>query len=205
MLPQGNTTVQKSIAMSMQHHVGVGNAKFHLGNYSGFVDTVYLGTYRKKLFDEIGLYDTNCYPNEDAELNLRILKSGKKIFLDSSIKVIYFPRKSLKKLAVQYFKYGRGRCCTTLKHKKFTSSRQIGPIILVIGISLSIILSVWNPLFLSFPIIYFLALIFISIFSYSKRHISFKQRILMSFVFLIMHLSWGAGFLSRLLFPEKSS
>jgi len=204
MFPQGNTTLQKSIAISMQNPVGVGNAKFHLGNYSGFVDTVYLGTFRKKLFDEIGLFDPKCYANEDAELNLRILKAGKKIYLDSTIKVVYFPRESLKELAVQYFKYGKGRCYTTLKHKRFTSFRQIGPIILVIGLSLSIILSIWNPFFLAFPFIYFLTLLFAAIFSYSKRPISLKQRILMGFVFLVMHVSWGTGFLSRLLFPEKS-
>lgn len=205
MFPRGDSPKQEAISLAMKHPAGAGDAKWHLGNFKGYTDTVYLGTFWKSLFDEIGYYDTNCKTNEDAELNMRILRSGKKVYLDSSIKVTYFPRESLKALAVQYFKYGRGRCYTTLKYKKFTSFRQIGPIILVIGLSLSIILSAYNPLFLSFPLIYFLTLMFISIFSYSKRPISFKQRILIGFVFLVMHVSWGAGFLSRLLFPEKSS
>ena len=73
---------------------------------------------------------------------------GKKIYLDSAIQVTYFPRESLKKLAVQYFKYGRGRCYTTLKHRRITSLRQIGPILLVIILLFCMILSFKEPLFL---------------------------------------------------------
>jgi len=162
MLPQGTTTDQKAISLALKHPLGVGDAKWHLGNFSGYVDTVYLGTFWIKLFDEIGLYDANANPNEDAELNLRILKAGKKIYLDSSIKVIYFPRESLKKLAMQYFKYGRGRCYTTLKHRKITSLRQLGPFGLVVGLILSLILSFFCPLlqFFLFFIQFFLFLFF---------------------------------------------
>jgi len=118
MLPQGKTTIQKSIALAMQHPVGVGDARFHLGNFKGYVDTVYLGTFRKDFFEKIGPYDINAHPNEDAEFNIRVQKAGEKVYLDSSIRVKYFSRSSLKNLAQQYFKYGRGRCYTTLKHKK---------------------------------------------------------------------------------------
>ena len=131
MKPQGEKTVQKAIGLALKHPVGVGDAKWHLGNYSGYADTVYLGTFRKELFKDIGLYDLRSSANEDAELNLRILKAGGKVYLDSSIEVIYFPRESLKELAIQYFRYGRGRCYTTLKHRKMTSFRQIAPVLLV--------------------------------------------------------------------------
>jgi len=202
MLPQGTTTDQKAIALALTHPVGVGDAKWHLGNFKGYVDTVYLGTFWKKLFDEIGLYDTNCKTNEDAELNLRILKAGKKIYLDSSLKVIYFPRESLKKLAVQYFKYGRGRCYATLKHRKMTSFRQVGPALLVIGLFLSILLSFWKPLFLLFPLSYLLTLFFTSLLSWPKQSIPLKQRLLTGLAFGIMHACWGIGFLSGLILKK---
>jgi succinoglycan biosynthesis protein ExoA len=201
MLPQGTTIAQKAIALAMQHPVGVGDAKFHLGNFSGYVDTVYLGTFRKKLFDEIGLYDIK--PNEDAELNLRILKAGKRIYLDSSIKVIYFARESVKKLAALYFKYGRGRCYTTLKHKKITSLRQLVPVMLVLLLLGSIILSFYWPLFLLFPLSYLTALILVALFSWPKKKISLKQRLLTALAWATMHNSWGTGFLSCLIFRKK--
>jgi len=203
MLPQGVSTDQKAISLAFRHPVGVGDAKWHLGNFNGYVDTVYLGTFWKKLFDEIGLYDTNCKTNEDAELNLRILKVGKKIYLDSSIKVIYFPRESLRKLAKQYFKYGRGRSYVTLKHRKITSLRQLGPVGLVVGLFLSIILSFFWPLLLLFPLCYLLALFLIALLSWPKEKIPLEQRFLTGMAWAIMHASWGMGFLSFLIFHKK--
>ena len=205
MLPQGASVYQKAISMALKHPVGVGDAKWHLGNFKGYVDTVYLGTFWKKLFDEIGLYDTNCKTNEDAELNLRIKKAGKKIYLDSSIKVIYFPRESLRKLAKQYFKYGRGRSYVTLKHRKITSLRQLGPVGLVVGLFLSIILSSFWPLLLLFPLCYLLALFLIALLSWPKEKIPLEQRFLTGTAWSIMHICWGIGFLSFLIFHKKTS
>jgi succinoglycan biosynthesis protein ExoA len=203
MLPQGASTNQKAISLALIHPLGVGDAKWHLGNFNGYVDTVYLGTFRKKLFDEIGLYDTNCKTNEDSELNLRILKAGKRIYLDSSIRVIYFPRESLQKLAMQYFKYGRGRCYTSIKHKKITSLRQLAPVMLIIGLSLFLILSFFWPLFLLFPLSYLLALFLTTLFSWPKKKIPLKQRLLVGLAWAIMHTCWGIGFLSYLIFHKK--
>jgi glycosyltransferase involved in cell wall biosynthesis len=203
MLPKGTSTVQKTIALAMQHPVGVGDAKWHLGNYSGNVDTVYLGVFWKKLFDEIGLYDTNCKTNEDAELNLRILKAGKKIFLDSTIKIIYFPRESLKELAVQYFRYGRGRYYTTVKHRKVTSFRQLAPVGLVVGVLFSVILGFFWPLFLLFPVSYLLTLFLTAMFSWPRKKIRLKQRLLIGVAWALMHTSWGLGFLSGLVLKIK--
>jgi succinoglycan biosynthesis protein ExoA len=201
MLPQGFSTSQKAISLALRHPMGVGDAKYHLGNFKGYVDTVYLGTFWKRLFDEIGPYDEN--PNEDAELNLRILKAGKKIYLDSSIRVIYFPRESIKKFAALYFKYGRGRCHTTLKHRKITSLRQLAPVALSIGLFLSIIFSFFWPLFLLFPLSYLLTLLLTVLFSWPKEKIPLKQRLLAGLSFAVMHVSWGAGFLSYLVFRPK--
>jgi glycosyltransferase involved in cell wall biosynthesis len=203
MYPQGTSTDQKAISLALKHPVGVGDAKWHLGNFYGYVDTVYLGTFWKKLFDEIGLYDINCRTSEDAELNLRILKAGKKVYLDSSIKVIYFPRESLKKLALQYFNYGRGRCYTTLKHRKITSLRQLGPVGLVVGLFLSIILGFSWRLFLLFPLFYLFTLLLIALLSWPNEKIPLKQRLLTGLAWAIMHIAWGTGFLSGLIFRKK--
>ena len=204
MLPQGASTNQRAISLALIHPLGVGDAKWHLGNFYGYVDTVYLGTFWRKLFDEIGLYDTNCKTNEDAELNLRILKAEKKIYLDSSIRVIYFPRESLKKLAVQYFKYGKGRCYTSLKHKKITSLRQLGPFGLVVGLILSLILSFFWPVFLFFPLSYLIALFLTALFSWPKKKIPLRQKLIVGLAWVIMHTCWGLGFLSYLIFHKKT-
>ncbi|MCX6578759.1 MAG: glycosyltransferase family 2 protein [Candidatus Aminicenantes bacterium] len=196
MSPTGQPPVQQAIALAMQHPIGVGDAKFHLGNFKGYVDTVYLGAFRKRIFETVGLFDTNCRTNEDAELNIRLLKAGEKIYLDSSIQVEYLPRDTFGKLALQYFRYGMGRAYTTVKHRLFTSYRQAAPPLLAIGLAASLGLSFLNPLFLLFWACYILAIAAVALFTWPGRNISIKLRVLMGIAFMVMHTTWGTGFLS---------
>lgn len=197
MYAQGKTRFQKLVACAMRHPVGVGDAKFHLGNYKGFVDTVYLGTFRKSLFKKLGYFDP--YINEDAEFNLRILKSGGKIYLDDSIKVEYFPRDTLKGLIRQYFNYGKGRCRTTLKHRQFTSWRQLAPIVLVMGLIGSLAFSFLNPIFLLPSAAYLSLLFFASLAALRRKNGRIGDVCLLAIIFMSMHISYGCGFLARLL------
>ncbi len=197
MLPNGTTPTQQAIARAMTHPVGVGNAKFHLGNYKGYVDTVYLGTFKKDLFGEIGLYDTDAHPNEDAELNLRILKAGKKIYLDSSIAVEYFPRDTFKKLAIQYYRYGRGRAYTTTKHKQVTSFRQLAPQMLVLGLLASLIAGfLWHPFFFLPVAVYPLLVTLTALLKPGGKKTSLSVRFRLAAAFKLMHITWGLGFLT---------
>jgi glycosyltransferase involved in cell wall biosynthesis len=196
MKPIGQSPVQEAIALAMRHPVGVGDARFHLGNYKGYVDTVYLGAFKKEIFDTVGLYDTNCRTNEDAELNIRILKTGGKIYLDSSIQVEYLPRDSFGKLAVQYFRYGMGRAYTTVKHRQITSLRQLAPPLLVIALYLSLLLGLINPLALLFLPCYALPVLGAALFTWPHRIQSLGLRLLMAASFMVMHVSWGMGFLA---------
>jgi len=195
MLPIGHTRVQQAVALAMQHPVGVGNARFHLGNFQGYVDTVYLGAFQKKELLATGLFDTECRTNEDAELNIRLLKAGKKIYLDSSIQVEYLPRDTFGKLAKQYFLYGFGRAYTTVKHRLFTSYRQAAPPLLVMALVATLLLSLLNPLFLILWGGYMGALLAVALLTWRKREISFSIRVLMGVAFMVMHLSWGGGFI----------
>ena len=78
----------------------------------GFVDTVFLGAFPRRVFEKVGLYDPGAVTNEDAELNQRILDAGGRVYLSREIVVHYYPRDSFRALARQYFRYGRGRART---------------------------------------------------------------------------------------------
>ena len=78
--------------------VGVGNARFRLGNYKGFVDTITFCCYWRWVFDKIGRFDEELVRNQDDELNLRVLLAGGKIYMDSDIRSCYYARGSLGKL-----------------------------------------------------------------------------------------------------------
>ncbi|MGZ5971510.1 MAG: glycosyltransferase family 2 protein, partial [Polyangiales bacterium] len=120
-------------------------AKYRGAANEGFVDTVFLGAFRRKVFETVGMYDPRAITNEDAELNQRIVDAGGKIYLSKEIVVHYHPRESFSALAKQYYKYGRGRARTLLKHKKLLSIRPALPFLMVTGASALLATSAVQP------------------------------------------------------------
>ncbi len=130
---RARTVFQKALCAALTSPLGVGGAKYRSADEEGFVDTVFLGAFRRRVFEAVGLYDPKAITNEDAELNQRLIASGGKVFLSRDVEVHYYPRDSFKTLARQYYKYGRGRARTLLKLGRFLSVRPAIPFFLVVG------------------------------------------------------------------------
>ena len=130
---RAKTAFQRALCAALASPLGVGGARYRSADAEGYVDTVFLGAFRRKVFETIGLWDPRAITNEDSELNQRILESGGRIYLSRDIVVHYYPRDSFKSLAKQYFKYGRGRARTLLKLGKFTNVRPAIPFAMVAG------------------------------------------------------------------------
>lgn len=128
---RATTRFQRALCAALGSPLGVGGAKYRSADSEGFVDTVFLGAFRRQVFETIGLWDPRAITNEDAELNQRILEAGGQIYLSRDIVVHYFPRDSLRSLAKQYFRYGRGRARTLLKLGAFTNIRPALPFLMV--------------------------------------------------------------------------
>ena len=130
---KAKTFFQRALCAALTSPLGVGGAKYRSHDAEGFVDTVFLGAFRRKVFETVGLWDPNAITNEDAELNQRILDSGGQVYLSRDIIVHYFPRDSFKTLAKQYFKYGRGRARTLIKLGTFPTLRPLLPFFMTSG------------------------------------------------------------------------
>jgi succinoglycan biosynthesis protein ExoA len=130
---RAKTFFQKALCAALESPLGVGGARYRGADFEGFVDTVFLGAYRRRVFERIGLYDPKAVTNEDAELNQRIISGGGKVFLSRDIVVHYYPRESFTSLSRQYFKYGRGRARTLLKLGRFLALRPAIPFLVVCG------------------------------------------------------------------------
>jgi len=130
---KAKTFFQKALCAALTSPLGVGGARYRSADAEGFVDTVFLGAFRRKVFETVGLWDPKAITNEDSELNQRILESGGRIYLSKDIVVHYYPRDSLQTLAKQYYKYGRGRARTLLKLGKLTNLRPTIPFMMVTG------------------------------------------------------------------------
>ena len=127
------TWFQRALCAALDSPLGVGGARYRNANMEGFVDTVFLGAFRRRVLDTVGGYDGNAVTNEDAELNQRIRRAGGKVFLSRRIVVHYVPRSSFQDLARQYFRYGRGCARSFLKNKSFPTPRPAIPFLMVVG------------------------------------------------------------------------
>jgi glycosyltransferase involved in cell wall biosynthesis len=130
---KARTGFQRALCAALASPLGVGGARYRAADAEGFVDTVFLGAFRRRVFETVGLWDPGAITNEDAELNQRILDTGGQIYLSRDIVVHYFPRDSFKTLAKQYYKYGIGRARTLLKLGSFPNIRPALPFVMVIG------------------------------------------------------------------------
>jgi succinoglycan biosynthesis protein ExoA len=130
---KAETWFQKALCAVLQSPLGVGGAAYRSPDREGFVDTVFPGSFRRSALEKVGLYDVKAITNEDAELQQRILQAGGKVYLSKDVVVHYYPRKSFRLLAKQYFKYGDGRARTLLMHGRFPVLRPLVPFAFVVA------------------------------------------------------------------------
>jgi len=191
MIKKGITDFQKAAAYVTSSPFGIGDSKIHKANYDGESDHVYLGAWKRKLFDEIGYFDENLIRNQDDEFHYRAKSLGKKIYLSSKIKSEYLPRKNFKLIFKQYFQYGLYKPLVLKKIRSEIKVRHLIPLFFLIYILLFpiLIFYYWT---LIFPLVLYLLLNII--FSIKNKN-KLKIRLLTFTLFPIIHLSYGIGFL----------
>lgn len=189
----GQSGLQRTIAQAMRSKLGVGASKFHTGGKAGPSDTVYLGTFKKSAILAAGGFDERYIRAQDWELNHRMRAQGGLIWFDPRLVVTYRPRKSLSKLAKQYFQYGRWRRVISRQHPKTTNFRYLAPPVALVINLLSVVFGVLVAKIFFLPVLIYMTILIIGGL-FIGRNIA--DKLLMPIVFATMHLSWGAGFIT---------
>jgi succinoglycan biosynthesis protein ExoA len=197
----GTTFLQRAIAAAQNSRLGNGGSPHRIATVSRYVEHGHHAAFDRKTFLSVGGYDESFTHNEDAELDIRLIKSGAKIWLCSDLDIAYFPRKSFAALARQYFCHGAGRAKTISKHSCPLQLRQFLPLAalstnlcsLVSGISFG-----W-PFF--FPILAYLGACAMwgGALARSERDLACLAS---GLVAVIMHHSWAAGFVYGSIQPK---
>ena len=187
--------VGQAIASTMRSPIGVGNSRFRLGDYEGWVDTLAFGTHHRWIVDKIGYFDEELVRNQDDEFNLRIILAGGKIWMSKSIQSTYFSRGSLRKLWKQYFQYGFWRIRTLQKHKRPASFRQLVPLLFVLSLLLPGLAGfLWKPLWIILAVEAAFYVLVLVIGALDVGHKSgFRYAPLAPVVFTILHFGYGLG------------
>ncbi|MFM8843091.1 MAG: glycosyltransferase family 2 protein [Actinomycetota bacterium] len=202
MAAEGVTPFQSAVARAMRSPIGVGASRFHTGGKAGPTDTVYLGVFRRSAVEAIGGYDANFLRAQDWEMNHRLRLDGGTIWFDPALKVTYRPRSTARSLARQYFEYGRWRRVVSRRHSGTINFRYLAPPINLVAsiasLTLGLLINPWCFIPLA---AYLFAILLASVFIGK----SWSERVRLPLVLIIMHFSWGFGFISspRALVPRS--
>lgn len=198
---RGRTPLEEAVAYAYTSRLGLGGSKFHLEDSPpGPADTVYLGVFRKQALLTVGGYDETMHRAQDWELNYRLRKAGELIWFSPDLKVTYRPRSSYRALAAQYLQTGRWRREVVRRHPDTAGVRYLAPPVTVLGIGVGtaggLLGLLSNKLILKLgwlaPLGYALLIIAGAL---TARGVSPQARLRLPLVLMIMHLTWGSGFL----------
>ncbi len=191
----GRTGVGRAIALATGSRFGAGNARFRYAKRESWVDTVYMGAFRRSIFDKVGLFDEDLVRNQDDEFNLRLRKFGGRVFIDPAIRSTYRPRDKIGELWDQYFGYGLFKVLVFRKHSRLPSWRHLVPPAFILALLASAVVSVvtrmpWIAATVVGP--YAIAVLVMSF--WLGRHDP-EGVILLQVVFPTLHIAYGSGFL----------
>ena len=200
MRAMGQDYISQVIALAISSFFGSGGFKFHYAPREQYVDTVYLGAFRRSVFDKVGFFNERLVRNQDYELNYRIRAAGGKIFLSPAIRSYYYGRSTLRDLGQQYFQYGFWKLEMIQMHPRSVQPRHLAAPLFVFGLFATGLLGLVHRGFLNLFLLAISSYLFASLLSslLIARRQGWRYFPLLPVAFAVMHFGWGLGFLWRL-------
>ena len=189
----------KAVAAAHGSRFGIGNASHHYRATTGLIDHVSSGAYETERVRALGGWDERFARNEDYELNFRYRADGGRILLDPSKVSRWWVRETVSGLARQYFDYGFWRLRTLVRHPSSLSLRWLVPPTLVLSILVGVAFAWTTPgrVILAVVLLSYAAFLAVGAVGLGRR---IGMRLVGSAVLAlaVMHLCWGAGFLTSI-------
>jgi glycosyltransferase involved in cell wall biosynthesis len=193
-LPGANTPVAKAIAVASSTKFGVGNSAKRVSGPERESDTAVAGTFKREVFEKVGLYDERFVRNQDMELNSRIRRTGGRIIVSPEIQVGYYNRATYRGLWQQSFNNGLWNPYTIWLVGRGLSLRHFVPMFLVLGlIILTIGTLFWWPfkwMLTGYILLYLSSAWFFAI---KLAHHKKTSAFLILWSFIVLHIGYGLG------------
>ena len=175
---------------------GVGNSSFRVSDRPGYTDTAVYGLYKKEIFEIVGFFNEKFVRNQDIELHSRIRAAGERFYFNPEISCIYYSRNTVKKMAKQAFENGKWNM-VLLKHQNSALSlRHLVPFAFVLYLIIFTALGFFSKIFWFLEAGVLLIHVMLGLMAACKKTRRLSEIVKMPFLFLILHLSYGVGYLS---------
>lgn len=161
-------------------------------------DTVPFGCYKREVFEKTGRFDTDLVRNQDDEFNGRLQNLGGKIFLIPQVIINYTARDSIRKMRHMYYQYGLYKPLVNKKLGSPATIRQFFPLLFLLCLFFGGIISIFSPFVLKMYVAMLLLYLVISLVVGAMGAIRtrrFAVMLIMPYIFLNIHLSYGFGYL----------
>lgn len=192
MVTVGRGGWQAAIAAAQNSVLGTGGSPHRHLTRGRWVDHGHHALMRVKNFRRVGGYCEAMPCNEDAELDVRQAETGVRIWLDPRPALSYIPRKTLRALAKQYWKYGKGRARTVRRHEIPIKLRQLAPVAVFFSLC-ALPLALLHPIFAA-PTLLWVAACLLTGVIVGLRSDMGPMALLAGVPAMVMHAAWGAGF-----------
>ena len=184
---------QQAIAAAQSSRLGNGGAAHRIRAVSGFVEHGHHAAFDLDFFRSLGGYDESFTHNEDAELDVRAIRAGGRIWMCVDAPVIYYPRDRFDRLAQQYFRHGGGRARTLHKHRIRPRPRQLTPVVVLCGCMAAATTAPFDPMLSLLGLLYPASCLGWGVLQMLRRR---DLRLVAGGIALMtMHMAWALGFL----------
>ncbi len=153
--------------------------------------------FRRDVYLNAGGLDERLYPNEENKLIDRLITDGCKLLHDPQLTVMRSQRPTVRAFIRQMLSYGRGRAEQSLLSRSVSFKPLIPAIFFCYMLLLPFAGSCWQFL----PLFLYMAVIALNM-VYASSKESFPLVCRLPLVYTLLHLCYGAGFVSGLLSPR---
>ena len=174
---------------------GVGNSSFRVSEDEGYVDTAVYGLYKKEIFNKVGYFDEKMVRNQDIEMHGRIREFGGRFYFNPAIKSTYYTRNTVKKMLKQAYGNGQWNMVLLKRGSRALSVRHLVPFVFVLSLIGAFICGFLHILFWILGAAVILLHLGLGILFSIKKTKKIGQILIMPFLFISLHISYGLGYI----------
>ncbi len=201
MKAEGRGWFGRAVARATSSRFGVGGGRFHYSDRQEWVDTVYMGAWWRRTFEQIGAFDEHMVRNQDDEFSYRLLDRGGRILLTPTIRSTYAVRGTPRSLWRQYFEYGYWKVRVMRLHPRQMRLRQCAPPAFVLALVSAGLAALGGPggrvFLVALVSVYGVANLGASLQAAGRGEPGLVPGLVLAYA--VLHLSYGTGFLTGLL------
>lgn len=201
--PVGIEKLNRLISKAFSSRLGNGGASFMQSGMIGPVETIAYGCYWRQALLDIGGFDEQIVRGQDWDLNLRLRKSGKTLWLEPSLYIQYTASSDYLSLWQRQYLAGYWKYFIHRKNKALLLLRHCIPGLFVTSLTLPALGMVWQVELCIISIFVLITHILAAIWQHQKLNLPSSDLWRFWWVLFIIHFAYGLGLVFGLLRPPR--